>query len=253
MNQKNLCVPLSYMRDYDDGQIAWNVNLPDYIEDERISLNIGKLRSIAKWSGLSRLEISSEHSENYLESLQKYNEFYDNPYQVELYEDTYEEKNTTANEYIWGLGKVAINATELSAKILRKSDEGQSLDDPTIWGDALDIALKNSIDDLAKFQLLECASGFGKANAFSILALSLGAGFVMKSPAIIAPLAISASIASQSISMYYQDLKGNSFSKRRLSLIPGYQIDRLLVVKGILNYKRLVGVNNVKSVSSELK
>ena len=50
--------------------------------------------------------------------------------------------------------------------------------------------------------------------------------------------------------IYHNDY-GNSIPDRRLSLLPSYQIDRLLIVKGILKFKDLVEINNLEKASKE--
>ena len=56
---------------------------------------------------------------------------------------------------------------------------------------------------------------------------------------------------NQAASSIYHHGYGESIQSRRLSLLPSYQLDRLLVIKGILKYKDLVTVNQYAVTARE--
>ena len=250
MEYKNKSVPLSYMKDFDDGKIAWNVELPDYVDDEAISLNISRLRNISQLAGLKRLEINSEHSINKDEVLADYDQCEEALSNIAIYLDD-DEQQFVSSEYKWDYGEVTINSTELYANALRQTSEEDSVADPKLWSNHLNNTIKGSMLEISKIQLTKGISTSGKINAASAVAIGGLIGMASGSPEYIIPSVLGVSAIYQTASSIYHNGYGNSIPDRRLSLLPSYQIDRLLIVKGILKFKDLVEINNLEKASKE--
>ena len=245
-----MSVPLSYMKGFDDGKIAWDVEIPDYVDDEAISLNLTSLRNISRWAGLKRLEINSGHSINESQVLAEYDEYEDSHSNVTIYEDD-EQQKYLSSEYKWDYGEVTINNTELYANVLRKTTEEDSVADPKLWSDHLNTTIKNSLLEMSRVQLTRGISRTGKLNALSVVAMGGLISLATGLPETLIPSILGVSIINQSTSMIYNQGYGGELRDRRLSLLPSYQIDRLLVVRGILRYKDLVKVNNFAEATKE--
>jgi len=245
-----MSVPLSYMKGFDDGKIAWDVEIPDYVDDEAISLNLTSLRNISRWAGLKRLEINSGHSINESQVLAEYDEYEDSHSNVTIYEDD-EQQKYVSSEYKWDYGEVTINNTELYANVLRKTTEEDSVADPKLWSDHLNTTIKNSLLEMSRVQLTRGISRTGKLNALSVVAMGGLISLATGLPETLIPSILGVSIINQSTSMIYNQGYGGELRDRRLSLLPSYQIDRLLVVRGILRYKDLVKVNNFAEATKE--
>ncbi len=250
MEYKNMSVPLSYMKGFDDGKIAWDVEIPDYVDDEAISLNLTSLRNISRWAGLKRLEINSGHSINESQALADYEEYEDAHSNVTIYEED-EQQKYVSSEYKWDYGEVTINNTELYANVLRKTTEEDSVADPKLWSDHLNTTIKNSLLEISRVQLTRGISTAGKLNALSVVAMGGLISLATGSPDTLIPSILGVSIINQSTSMIYHQGYGSALKDRRLSLLPSYQIDRLLVVRGILRYRDLVKVNSFAEATKE--
>jgi hypothetical protein len=250
MEYKNKSVPLSYMKDFDDGKIAWNVDLPDYIDDESISLNISRLRNISQLAGLKRLEINSEHSINKNEVLADYNQYEEAISNIVIYQDD-DDYEHVASEYKWDYGEVTVNSTELYANALRQTSEEDNVTDSNLWSNNLNSTIKSSMLEISKIQLTSGISGIGKLNAASAVAIGSIIGLSTGSIEAVVPAVLGISLVNQTASAIYHQGYGESLPKRRLSLLPSYQLDRLLVVKSILKYRDLIETNNLAEVREE--
>jgi hypothetical protein len=250
MAYKNTLVPLSYMENFDDGDVKWNVQLPDYVDSDSISLNLSTLKRISRWAGLKRIEINSMHSVDQNEALASYNEFKGAESNIVIFEDD-DEHNFIQSEYKWDYGLITINTTELYANVLRRTSEEESVVNPKKWSNHLNSTIKDSINVISKVQLTSGISVYGKINALSVLAIGGVIGLASGSFENVVPSILGVSMINQAASSIYHHGYGESIQSRRLSLLPSYQLDRLLVIKGILKYKDLVTVNQYEVTASE--
>jgi len=104
---------------------------------------------------------------------------------------------------------------------------------------------------MSRVQLTRGISTAGKLNALSVVAMGGLISLATGSPDTLIPSILGVSIINQTSSMIYHQGYGSSLQDRRLSLLPNYQIDRLLIVKSILRYRDLVKVNNFADATKE--
>jgi hypothetical protein len=246
MISKNLSVPLSYMNNYDDGKISWDVQIPDYVNTDAISLDLINLKRVTRLAGLRRMEINSGHYIDEKNALANYQDYDDSVSNIIIYEDDLEDDaGFISSEYRWDYGEITVNNTQLYADVLKNTQEDESIDNPSIWADHLNTTLKNSLLEASKVQLTEGISTLGKINALSVFAIGMTIGLVAGSPEAIIPSVLGMSLINQTSSAIYHQNACNKSRERRFSILPNYQLDRLLIIKAILKYRDLVKPNDL--------
>jgi len=120
---------------------------------------------------------------------------------------------------------------------------GGSVRDPNIWGKLIDRGLRKGISRATSEQLLKNVSLNSKTTCALAATLTLMTASVDLGGLDIENLVregIFWSATQQGFNAIVNQILGNSFTDRRLSLIPGYQLDRLVAAKGLIRARKLV-------------
>ncbi len=145
--------------------------------------------------------------------------------------------------YSWGDGKITVNTSEISDRIINGRTEDGSLRSSRAWSCQLDKAVRAGIRQSASDQLIGnvplengitlgmlTVAGVVYALAFDHASLGGYAGEIGLQYGI-----------NQGINTFFaRTAHGLPLSERRLSLIPGYQVDRLAVVHGLTRAFKVV-------------
>ena len=256
MSKEAKFIPLSELSDYSDAQLAWRVNLPEYAPKERIGINIDKIKLLSHIAGLDHLRVDSRSGEESTEMV--------SPNSVDaqgnatasstisrthaqLVNTEVDKPRGTYSEYIWGDGLITINTSEFNKRALdaARKENGASLRDPEEWAKLLDKSLTTGITKNANEQLLHNITVFSKywlgLATFDTLFLT-NHDF---NPSSLLQNALEVTIISQGVqALMLSKLSSypHPLRERRLSLIPGYQLDRLFVVHAITRTSKLAKV-----------
>lgn len=249
-------MPLSELELYSDPKLTWNVNLPEYIPKEEIGINVNKIKLLSHLAGLAHLRIDSRSGEESTEMV--------SPTSINRHGAATGSLTTTVtkarltssevdnskskprySEYQWGNGRITINTTELQKRTLdlSKRENGPTLRQPDGWVKLLDKTLTGGISENANKQLLGNVTGLSKYWLGVATFFTFYPTYHVDLSSI-ATNALEATIYAQSVEtgLAYIFRPHLSVRERRLSLIPGYQLDRLFVVNAITHTSRLVKV-----------
>lgn len=258
MKSSSTFIPLSELDGYSDEQLSWRVPLPEYVPTESIGVNVNRLKWLSHLGGIGHLRIDTQDGDQ-------------TTYQPEItgidtsgsatagmkvvkQKASLSAAETSPNstdraivrysEYQWGDGHITLNATEMAATVLNKTrDSDITVRQPDVWSRVIDKGLRKGISKVTEEQLLRGVTLLSKVGLGLVSMNVLGAVGIFPDADLI-PVGLLSSLYVQGIQSYLAWTDGLPISERRLSLIPGYQIDRLTVVKGLNRAQKLVRTIN---------
>jgi hypothetical protein len=258
---KTELTPLSQLQDYSDDNLDWHVSLPEYVPLERIGVNVKRIKYLSHLAGLRHLSIGSASGEVTTEymapsSIDEQGSATAGATVAQTKPDLINsalgnDKSMPWKEdsaYFWGDAKLTLNSSELNKKCLdaTRKDNGPGLRSPDTWTKLIDQSLRLGLRDSAKDQLLGNATRYDR---FCINFVALGTLLNILPPHLtsindLAPIFFSATTGVQAGASMVASINGNPLRNRRLSILPGYQLDRLLAVNALTRTKKLVQVIN---------
>lgn len=260
MRRGDELTPIAELDGYRSEHLAWDIHLPDYVPTEQIGLNVPRLELLARLGGLAHLRVSTYEGDR-------------TQYQAEITGigrdgsasagmKSVKQKAALSkadipngsgpslySEYWWGDATISINAAEMDRKITDRAREGGSLRDAQMWGKLIDSGLRKGVASASKQQLIERVSTESKVMFAvaegSAVVVTIGSsilhGFGLENffqESVVKGLVDSFCV--QGATAYGLSKRGYHLNSRRLSLIPGYQLDRLVVAQGLVRAKKLV-------------
>lgn len=247
--------PLSELEGYDSGLISCRVTLPEYVPTGEIGLNVPRIERLAQIAGLDHLRIETKAGDTtaYQASVVG-SDSQGNAYAgMSAVESKADIENASVHNpdgihnlyysYFWGDGKITVNTSEISDRIIKGRIEGGSLRSSRAWSCQLDKAVRAGIRQSASDQLI---GNVPVENGFSLGAITVvGVVYAMvfdhaSMSGYVGELGLMYG-ANQGVNALLARTEfGLPLSERRLSLIPGYQVDRLAVVHGLTRAFKVV-------------
>jgi len=148
-------------------------------------------------------------------------------------------------EYAWSDPRITLDIRAMKERILARK---KSLEDPKPWAKEINSALKKGIDEGGYSQLI---LGGGRVQMLAMLGFGSLLDFADISDLSLARTGacfLATSAIVQSFSYFVaQEFEGKRGEKRRLSVVPGMQIDRMAALSGYLAMSRFVKPINFQS------
>lgn len=233
--------------------LAWDVAVPDYVPAEQISVNVPLLGRIARLGGIGHLRVGSYDGDRTKTEAEVSSLAPDGSSTASMkavstkaqlvdsdVSNGSQRSRFPYSEYWWADAQIRVNSSELGDKMMETARNGGSVRDPKPWARFLDKSLRQGISHSTREQLLGNVSGFS-IMILGATALGVSLAALSASPEFAAINGLEASLIQQAVNstasaMFY----GAHIKERRLSLIPGYQIDRLAIAQALIKTRKLV-------------
>jgi len=253
MNKTERAVPLYSISNYKSEGLTCKVNLPEYVSFDHTHFNANRLKIFARIAGLDHLYIYSEPGETsqYEFNIDGINADGTATMDVNreiLIHRAVLSSNSIAqhkdgrlenfSDFSWGDGIIKINSSELNDRVIRLANKFELTNAQHLWSVMLNEVIADGIYQVAKKNLV--GSGLSSINrgafwstmsALGLLSVSNESFNHNISSRIIYSLGFLA--VEQTAMVAAGRIYKNRLRDWRWSLIPGYQLDRVLLAKVI--------------------
>jgi hypothetical protein len=251
----NLLIPFTEMRDFcvSDKLSALNISWELDLHCPEVNINVDRIKKLARLAGLKKIAFYQYRDDLDLnfKNLDVVQQNASRSEQIETYrselsscgledededdsaDDKRKKNDQSENEFFSGY--IGVNEIALN-RLVPLLDHGETTISPRTWAFVINEALASGIYELAKEQVLYNVSNDRRNLAIitGVETLAFGISKYGLSVGGIALMGLSMSAVNQTFSAIRSKLRGeNLISDRRLSLIPGYQSDRLSIVKAL--------------------
>jgi hypothetical protein len=243
-------MPVSELEGYSDGRFKWEVSLPEFVPTSSIGINVHRIERLAQVGGVGHVlvDMKDGDSTSYQGGVDSVGVDGSATASMRVAKHAASLSNAEVSpftnnnsplisyaEYKWGNGHITINATELGNRI----NDKDSLRSPEPWSRLLNKAILHGLTQASREQLL------GDVPIFSKFTFGLAVGFTFfinhfGINSELLPDALTSSILMQTTQAMLAGAHGDRLSDRRISLIPAYQVDRLMIVNGLAKVAKVV-------------
>ncbi len=249
-------IPFSEMEAAETDPVIWRVNLPEYVPANEIGINLRRLGRLARLSGFESLRVASYDGEVTklapgIDSVgQDGSATASMPSAVSkaetsrqsIHGQTAPELPLSIEDYTWTNGALLLNTSEIDGRVGQKGN----VRDANVWAKELNAALTKGMRAMVAKNLIERPSMFHKITAPLPLAASLiviDAQYVndFSAQTLIELGLIGIPLLHTMFEPAYEMIV-HKFppNKRRWSLVPGVQLDRVLAVNSLSRISPLV-------------
>ncbi len=264
MNQAEREVPLYSIGNYQSDGLTCKVNLPEFISFDHTHFNAQRIKTFARIAGLDNLYIYSEPGEvsEYEFNLDRINAdgtaVMDASHEMLVHKAVLSSGMIAKHEhqeyekfsdFSWGDGIIKVNSSELNDRVLRLADKYKMANAQHLWSLLLNEVIADGIYQVAKENLAgDNVSPLNRAafwatmselGLFSVLNESFRRSIESKTIYSLGVLALDQAMMVGSSMIFGK----NSIRDWRWSLIPGYQLDRILLARIIPKLLPVVTVN----------
>lgn len=251
---------LAELDGYRSDGLSWNLAVPEYVPAGQVGVNVDLLGRVARLGGIGHVTIGAyagdrSHYEPEASSIApdgtgtaslKGTQVKAEAVRADIGVDG--QANESDSEYWWSDAVIDVNTTELQGKI---SDRGD-LRDARLWSRYLNADIKRGLSTVTQQQLLGNVSISSKLYAGMAAFLTVAFSPTYFSARDVPEAVLGFSTAVQFVTSYVSQYEhGPHLTDRRLSLIPGYQLDRLAVAQVMLRTRRLVKPLKTKAVADD--
>ncbi len=257
-------MPLSELAEFRGDNLAWALAVPEYVPQDEVLVNVGRLGRIARLGGTGHLRVQSEAGEltSYSTSVSSVDEGGSATasgsatiLKSDLIDanSTVDDMTERSYEYQWADSTLTINTSELSDRIIKEDRFSGKVRDPKEWSYYIDQALRKGLRQTAKQNLVDNVPGtcvltnaFVFSFTFGLVSILPGssergdypvADFMNGSLGKLIALGATFPLSN---ALFEKFRNGLSFKERRWSFVPAYQLDRLLAVNALTRATKIV-------------
>lgn len=245
----NIELPLASIKDYDDKEIVWKVEMQNQPEEpeQGLYLDFTRLKKFAKLAGVKHLTIESQDGGKsiFKKSIKEIDDdgiidssdsgllIQAEPLSHTTVTNVKDYSDYDVTDFHWTNGIIKINMTELNDRALRASRNYHEFTEQSLWAHLLNVAIADGIYDAAKQSLISESrvSALGR-KFFGATILELAAVSIADLTIFNPTEATSAMIALLGLTQFCNVMaglaQGNTFSDFRKSFLPGKNYDRVL-------------------------
>jgi hypothetical protein len=239
--------PLSQLSEIDNPRVDWRLKLPDYVPADEVGVNLRAVSRGARLAGYGHLVIRGEDmgvtkttpgvdgiNSDGSASLSGSGTL-TTPETVKSSALTGKELGCedTMDAYHWRTGGISINTEAMADKLSRMKNG--SLRSKVAWSKELNGAIRRGMNEAAVEGLIRKSSAQGFAyTGFFFLGGEM-------TDALYDNLTVQDTVINYALASGFFAVRaavGGHFKDRRLSLLPAYQVDRLLVARGLSSTTR---------------
>jgi hypothetical protein len=256
----NAFVPIIELREgSSDTRVAWHANLPEYVDEKRIGVNVRALGRLTQLAGLRDMTITSSEDSEYEFSSQLRevahqtvpsreagkNVLAPRLAQVAIGGSTFIPSH--AYDFYWPKGLINLNVLAVADRVNDLPGE-HALSDPSAWSGVMNRVLQEGLRESSRLHLLlnvpnQIRTDFLAGMAISN-ALLIAFEEVSKIPFDLRTLGVNAlgipEVYNLVVSPILAKFAGARLRDKRLSILPVWQLDRLAAVNVLSKTTKLV-------------